>query len=215
MAKKGKATEFGPELVVAIVIMVLTALGLVPLWVPFLEERPGLLGSLGGALGLVLRWWWVPFWLGLVCLAGYLLLVFRRRVAVALKRVRWWVLWHVEERDLRSRIGGLGQIGAEVLAATLRLGRKRQDRRLFLSLADAEALVRRRRYPPQAGIGGAAWATKGCEELRQAGLVEQYGDARNQTWIVWLDKRVGSSRLGARLVDGVEGIRVSRGKWRW
>jgi hypothetical protein len=160
-------------------------------------------------------WFWGLAGFVLVAMVVLALWWFRRPVARGVKRLRWWVLWRRLERDVRSRIEGLSQVGAEVLAATLRLGERRQDRRLFLSIREAEALVRAKRYPPQAGVGGTAWLTKGCEELQRAGLVEQYGDARDQTWMVWLDKRVTGSRVGGRLLDVVEGMLASRGQWRW
>lgn len=131
------------------------------------------------------------------------------------KRVRWWVLWRRLEGDVRSRIESLSQIGAEVLVATLRLGKRRHDRRLFLSIPEAETLVRRSRYPPQAGVGGTAWAKKGCEELQGAGLVERFADARNYEYMVWVEPRVLRSRVGRRIVDVVEGTLASRGLWRW
>jgi hypothetical protein len=130
-------------------------------------------------------------------------------------QVRWWVLWRRLGEDVRSRIESLNQIGAEVLAATLRVGERRQDRRFFLPLRDAEALVRRRRHPPQAGIGGTAWAKKGCEELKQAGLVEQFGDTRNYEYMVWLRPALLKSRAGGSLADAVEGLLATRGLWRW
>ena len=130
-------------------------------------------------------------------------------------QARWWVLWRTLEGDIRSRIESLSQIGAEVFAATLRLGERRQDRRLFLCVRDAETLVRRRRCPPQAGVGGTAWAKKGCEELQRAGLVQRFADARNYEYMVWLEPAVLKSRLGDRVVEAVEGLLASRQQWRW
>jgi hypothetical protein len=169
-------------------------------------------GPLGAAAAAIL----------LLAAVGTAIWTFRERIPKALrlikrlgKQVWWWVLWRRLERDTRSRIENLSQIGAEVLVATLRLGERRQDRRLFLSIPEAEELVRRRRRPPQAGTGGRAWAKKGCEELRAAGLVERFADARNYEYMVWLEPRVLRSRIGARIVDVVEGMLASRGLWRW
>lgn len=75
--------------------------------------------------------------------------------------------------------------------------------------------MRGRRHPPQAGIGGTAWAKKGCEELKRTGLVEWFGDQRDQTYMVWLHERLKGSRVGARMVHVVEGMLASRGLWRW
>lgn len=222
MASKSGPRRFDPRLVVAVIALLVAVLGLVPGWVPLLEAEGWDVAWLRGLLRWLHQSWRVLFALALVFLLGYLALWLRSKMVGAVKwlqglgkRLRWWILWTTLEQDIRLRIEGLSQAGAEVLAATLRLGERRQDRRLFLCLSDAEALVRGRRHPPQGGIGGTAWAKKGCYELQHAGLVEQFADARNYEYMVWLEPRVLKSRVGDRVVDVVEGLLSSRGLWRW
>lgn len=208
--------------ILAVVAIAVAVVGVVlAFWIGY-AGNPGFRNSVNGFVSRVGPWVAAAVAVLVLGTVGTEIWRFRGRLLKASKgmrrlgrQVRWWVLWRSLEGDVRSRIESLSQVGAEVLAATLRLGEQRHDRRLFLSLREAEALVRGRRHPPQAGIGGTAWATKGCEELRKAGLVEQYGDATNQTWMVWLDKRVKGSRVGARMLDVVEGMLASGGQWRW
>jgi hypothetical protein len=216
--KRGVIVAIG----LAVATMICTTLNSAPSWIPFLEERGYDAPWLSPSLRWVQRWWLVLLASAALVLVACLLLLARRPAPRAVrrlsrlgKRVRWSVLWLALEADVRASIAGLGQIGAEVLAATLRLGERRQDRRLFLSIPEAEDLVRRRRRPPQAGIGGRAWAKKGCEELRAAGLVERFADARNHEYMLWLEPRLLKSRLAGRMADAVDGRLAWRGWWRW
>jgi hypothetical protein len=215
MARKRIPIRLDPRLLVALIALLVAVLGLVPQWVPFLEDRPRLVTWLAGPLRWLRAWWQVLLSVGLLVLIGYLAWWCRRKVAKALKLCHWWVLWVMVERDLRSSIAGLSDMGAEVLAATLRLGERRQDRRLFLSIPEAEHLVRQSRRPPQAGVGGTAWAKKGCEELRRSGLVERFADARSYEYMIWLEPRVPKSRAAGKMVHIVEGMLARRGWWRW
>jgi len=102
-----KARKARPQLVVAIIGVVLTALGLVPLWVPFLEDRPFLVGWLGGPLALLTRWRWVLFGTALLLLAAYLPWLFRRQLVRRLIWLRWLVV-----RAL-NRLGCIGAPGRQ------------------------------------------------------------------------------------------------------
>lgn len=206
----------------ALATMLCTTLNSMPSWVPFLEERGYHAAWLLPWVLRVQLWWPVIFAGAALLCVGSLLWLLRTRVVRAVawlrrlaKRLRWRLLWLVLEGDLRARIAGLSRRGAEVLVAVLRVGERRQDRRLFMSISAAEELVRGRRRGPQAGIGGTTWAKTGCQELEDAGLVERFADARTREYMVWLEAPVLESRVGGRLVDVVEGLLASRGLWRW
>lgn len=222
MVSKRRPRRVDPRLVVAVISLLVAVLGLVPVWVPFLEAEGWDAAWLRGVLRWLHQSWRALFALALLFLVGCLVLWMRSRVVGALrwlvrlgKRLRWWVLWATLEQDVRARIAGLSQVGAEVLVAVLRVGERRQDHRLFMSITAAEHLVRGRRRGTQAGIGGTNWAKTGCQELEGAGLVRHFADARNYEYMVWLEARVLKSRVGGRVVDVVEGLLASRGLWRW
>lgn len=88
MATSGGGRKVRPELVVAIIGVVVTALGLVPRWVPFLEAEGWDAGWLRDLLRWLHQWWRVLFVLAVVLLVSYAAWAWRGLVIQGAKRVR-------------------------------------------------------------------------------------------------------------------------------
>lgn len=125
-------------LLVTFATLVVSALAAVPLWVPFLEERPHLTARIRGPLGWLGRWWRVV--LGMVVLAtvgyvtwtwaavrvggwigvsGFLLWWFRGELGTSIGRFHRWALWRVVVRPARDRFGVEAWEDADGLGASL------------------------------------------------------------------------------------------------
>jgi hypothetical protein len=105
MAANGGGRRVRPELVVAVITLVLAALGLVPRWVPFLEAEGWDAGWLRGLLGWLHQWWKVLFGLALASLVAYLLWMFRRGLRSGIGATHRRVLWRLVVKPARDRFG--------------------------------------------------------------------------------------------------------------
>ena len=112
------------DIVIAVLILMLTATGLVPVWVPFLEERPHLAARIGRPMRWLSQWWRVVFaavvlvfvgyvvwnrpevWLvGLIAAVVFLLLWFIRELATGIRWLGRTVLWKAIIRPARDHFG--------------------------------------------------------------------------------------------------------------
>jgi hypothetical protein len=100
--------------VLGILSFLVGVLGLVPKWVPFLEERPHLVWWVGAALELLTHWWRLAFSAGVLLLLGYAAWSFRYRLGGCLrqatrnlKRIWAWIVWDLLSRPARDELMGM------------------------------------------------------------------------------------------------------------
>jgi hypothetical protein len=229
----GKGT-ITAELLVAIVALAVAVLGLVPKWVPFLEERPHLTGRIQGPVRGLRRWWQLlgaitlvlaagcaalqwPEWRGMAGLACLMMLLwwFRQWIQLTLGG---WAAGLLLGRELLEKIQSLGDTGLEALAVMVAVAEPWQGNRMIVRL-ERTGVMYRRRKSREAGWseGPYDWLLEGCVDLHRAGLVSSScADWRGLDSIaVWPTGGWQRAPTRQRVQMFAEGKLASRGVWGW